>query len=146
MPESARLIYRLPEARMALQPPVVVVVEDDVPTLNALGRVLRAVGFEPALYSSCEDLRACPPAAVPICLLLDAYVKGSRDLNLQARIETFDPATPVIVMTALDDPRVRAEAHRMGCAGYFVKSSDPDLLSRQLRSLIPRTGDVFPEQ
>ena len=121
---------------MAL-PLVVAVVEDDVATLKAFGRVLHALGFEPALYSSCDELLASPPPAAPVCLLLDAHVKGSPALELKTRIDALNPSIPVIVITAVDDPRVQAEAQRMGCAGYFVKSADIDDLLRQIRSLLP---------
>jgi FixJ family two-component response regulator len=131
---------------MGLPLPVVAVIEDDVPTLKALGRVLQALGFEPALYSSYEHLLASPPPAVPVCLLLDAHVKGAPALSLKTRIEALDSSIPVIVMTALDDPRVQAEAQSMGCAGYFVKSADVDVLLRQIRALLPTMGDAAPDR
>src|SRR6516165_2239724 len=94
--------------------PTVVVVEDDSATLKALGRVLKALGFDAALYSSTQEFLASPPQTTPICLLLDAHVKG----------------TP-----ALDDLDVRADAVRMGCVGYFDKTSNVDELRKLISSV-----------
>jgi FixJ family two-component response regulator len=114
--------------------PLVVVVEDDPATLKALGRVLRAGGFEPASYSSAEAFLQSPPARAPACLLVDVQLGGMSGLELQRRLRTSGSTTPVIVMTAFDDQRVRDEAYRIGCAGCVDKTDDIDVLLKMLRS------------
>jgi FixJ family two-component response regulator len=114
--------------------PLVAVVEDDPATLKALGRVLRAGGFDIASYSSAEAFLASPPARIPACLLLDVQLGGMSGLALQRELKARGSTIPVIVMSAFDDDKARHEAHRIGCAGYLDKVGDIDALLRLLRS------------
>jgi FixJ family two-component response regulator len=114
--------------------PLVVVVEDDPATLKALGRVLRAGGFDTATYSSAEAFLDAPPARAPACLLLDNHLGGMSGLDLQRNLRARGSTVPVIVMTAVDDRRIRNEAYRIGCAGCLDKGDDIDVLLKLLRS------------
>ena len=124
---------------MAPPVPLIVVVEDDLPTLKALGRVLRAAGFETATYSSAEDYLAAPPVRDAHCLLLDIHLGGMSGLDLQRHLRAHGSDLPVIVMTAFDDAYVRDEATRIGCAGYLDKAADIDVLLSLIRSF-PQSG------
>jgi FixJ family two-component response regulator len=115
--------------------PLVAVVEDDAATLKALGRVLRAGGFDTATYSSAEAFLASPPARVPACLLLDVQLGGMSGLDLQRELKARGSTVPVIVMTAFDDGHARHEARRIGCAGYLDKVGEIDGLLNLIRSL-----------
>jgi len=120
---------------MARHQPLVVVVEDDAATLKALGRALHAGGFEPALYRSAEEFLDSPPSHRPVCLVIDVQLGEMSGLDLQKRLLRLGSTLPVIVMTAFDDPTIRAEAGRMGCAGYLDKDSDIELLLDLIHSL-----------
>src|SRR5262245_56342334 len=114
--------------------PLIVVVEDDLATLRALGRVLRAGGFEPATYSSAEAFLAAPPERRPACLLLDIQLGGMSGLQLQRELKARGSTVPVVVMTAFDEQRLRDEAYENGCAGYLDKVADIDELLMLIRS------------
>ena len=122
--------------------PLVVIVEDDAATLTAMGRVLRAVGFDIASYRSGEDFFAAPPDRLPYCVVVDVGLGTMSGLDLQRRLAMLGSSLPVIVMTGYDDPRIRAEATRMGCAGYVEKSSDIDVLLDRIRAIPPLRDDV----
>lgn len=115
--------------------PLVVIVEDDAATLTALGRVLRAGGFDAAAYRSAEDFLEFPPSRLPRCLVVDVRLRGMTGLDLQRRLTALGSRLPVIVMTAFDDARLRNEAYRTGCAGYLDKGSDAEVLLNMIRSL-----------
>jgi FixJ family two-component response regulator len=119
----------------ATLPPLVVVVENDHATLKALGRVLRAGGFEAATYGCVEDFLTSPPARPPKCLVVDVQLGALSALDLQRRLKEKGSTVPVIVMTAFDDPRVRAESRRLGCVACFDKGSDIDDVLAVVRSL-----------
>lgn len=110
-------------------------VEDDPATLKALGRVLRAQGYDTATYGSAEAYLDAPPARRPACLLLDNHLGGMSGLDLQRDLRARGSTVPVIVMTAFDDRRVRNEAYRIGCAGCVEKVGDFDVLLQLLRSV-----------
>jgi FixJ family two-component response regulator len=120
---------------MVAFPPLVAIVEDDPATLKALGRVLRAGGFETAAYSSAEAFLASPPSRAPACLLVDVQLGGMSGLDLQRDLRARGSTVPVIVMTAFEDRHVRSEAYRIGCAGCVDKGDDIDVLLKLLRSI-----------
>jgi len=121
---------------MDASPPIVAVVEDDLPTLKALGRLLRASGFEAASYTSAEEFLARPLAPVPVCLLLDIQLGGMSGLDLQRELKSRGCTIPVIMLTAFDDDRVRQEAFGVGCTAYFDKDVDVDVLIGRIQALL----------
>jgi len=58
------------------------------------------------------------------CLLVDVQLGGMSGVELQHRLTALGDATPVIFITAHDDPAIRAEAVSGGCCGFFRKT-DP---------------------
>jgi FixJ family two-component response regulator len=57
-------------------------------------------------------------------------------LELSQRLSAFRDTTPVIFITAHDDPQVRAQAEASGCAGYFRKTdSGADVLAAIHRAI-----------
>ena len=57
-------------------PARVVVIEEDEMARAALGRVLQAAGFEPALYDSAEAFISLQPSALLRCLIVDVHLGG----------------------------------------------------------------------
>jgi FixJ family two-component response regulator len=120
---------------MTQELPLVVVVEDDLATSAAVGRVLRAGGFDTLIYSSAEAFLESPPPRVPKCLLLDLQLGGMSGFELHRELRSRGSRVPVIVMTAVDDVHLREKASRIGCAGYLDKLSDVAGLFAILASL-----------
>jgi FixJ family two-component response regulator len=98
----------------------VAVVEDDAPSRTALGRLLRASGFEPALFDSAEAFIEAPPCA-PLCLILDVHLTGMSGTDLQGRLRKAGSSTPIIVTTALRDLGIRHRAEENGCTAFLWK-------------------------
>jgi FixJ family two-component response regulator len=115
--------------------PVVVVVEDDPATQKTLARVLRAGGYEAAIYASAEEYLSSPPRSSPIGLLLDVHLGGMSGLDLQRRLRTEGSTLPVIIITAFEDPRSRELAHRLGCVAFLRKPCEAETILTLLRGL-----------
>ena len=113
--------------------PVVAVVEDDGPSRTALGRLLRAAGFEPALFESAEAYIDASPA--PTCVVVDVQLPGMSGIELQQRLRAEGPAPPIIVTTARSDEATRERAQQNGCAGFFRKPVDGAMLMALIASL-----------
>jgi FixJ family two-component response regulator len=119
-----------------MQPSVVVVViEDDPAALTALSRVISASGLEPAPYRTAEAYLAAPPSQPPRCLVVDLHLPGISGIELKRRLAAMGSTVPTIVMTAFEEPRIREQALRLGCVGYFDKSSSVDDLLATIRAL-----------
>jgi FixJ family two-component response regulator len=102
----------------------VAVVDDDEGVCRSIGRLLRTAGFQPVTYASAEALLEDVKRPKFDCLVLDIQLEGMSGLELSQRLSAVKDPTPVIFITAHDEPEVRAQALACGCAGYFRKT-DP---------------------
>jgi FixJ family two-component response regulator len=111
------------------------VVDDDADLLRAFGRVLRAVGYDAALYCSAEQFLASPPSRPLHCLVVDVKLGGMSGLDLQRQLCADGSTVPIVVMTAFASARLRDEALGVGCAGVLDKQADIDDLLQLIRFL-----------
>ena len=102
----------------------VAVVDDEESVRQSMSRLLRAAHFQPITYPSAEAFLADQNHPRFDCLLLDIQLKGMSGVELSRRLAAVNDATPVIFITAHDDPEVRAQAETSGSAGFFRKT-DP---------------------
>ena len=107
----------------------IAVVDDDESICLSMSRLLRAARLQPVTYSSAEAFLADTKRPKFDCLVLDIQLKGMSGLDLSRRLSAVKDLTPVVFITAYDDPEVRAQAEASGCAGYFRKTdSGADVL------------------
>jgi len=112
---------------------VVVVIEDDAALRTALGRLLRAAGFEPALFDSAEAYIDASPAS--LCIIVDVQLPGMSGIDLLRRLRDTGITTPIIVTTASCDPAIRERAQKNDCAAFFWKPIDARALTVAIGSL-----------
>ena len=84
---------------------------------------LRLADFQPISYPSAEAFLADEKHPRFDCLLLDIRLGGMSGLDLFRQIAAQTTHTPVIFITAFDDPEMRAQAEALGCAGFFHKTT-----------------------
>jgi len=99
------------------------VVDDDESLRRSLARLLRAAGMLPITYASTEDFRADTKWPRFDCLVLDVQLLGISGLDLQKQLAAESVATPILFITAHDDPRARQEAMAGGCARSQCRSN-----------------------
>lgn len=113
----------------------VALVEDNADERVAVGRVLRAGGFDVTSYACAEDYLAAEPAE-PLCLLLDLHLEeGMSGLTLLRGLRTRGSSLPVVIITATEDRHSRTEAERLGCLAYLRKPFQGRALVEMLHSL-----------
>ena len=103
-------------------PIYVAVVDDDESLCRSLSRLLRAGGIQPITYASAEAFLADAKHPQFDCLVLDIQLGGMSGIELARRLVAEGGHTPVIFITAHDDPEARADAEAAGCTAYFRKS------------------------
>jgi FixJ family two-component response regulator len=115
----------------------VAVVDDDASVCRSFSRLLVVAGFQPVSYVSAEAFLEDTKRPRFDCLVLDIQLDGMSGLELSHRLAAVNDTTPVVFITAHDDPAVRAEALASGCAGFFYKS-DPgaDVLDAISKAII----------
>jgi len=107
----------------------VAVIDDDENICRSFSRLLRASGFQPITYDSAESFLADRKHPQFGCLVLDIQLRGISGIELAERLAAVGQHTPIIFITAHDDPKVRSVAEALGCAAYFRKTdSGKDVL------------------
>ena len=104
------------------EPIYVAVVDDDERLCRSLSRLLRAAGIQPITYASAEAFLADTKHPQFDCLVLDIQLGGMSGIELAHRVVAEGGHTPIIFITAHDDPEARAEAEAAGCVAYFRKT------------------------
>ena len=123
----------------------VAVVDDDDSFARAIGRVLRASGFEIDTYPSAEAFLAPTPLPPADCLVLDIQLGGMSGVELQQELRERGSVTPIIFVTAHDDREVRDEAVRAGCVAYLRKPvASRALLEAVAKAMGPGAGEREP--
>jgi FixJ family two-component response regulator len=100
----------------------VAVVDDDENICRSFGRLLRAAGMQPITYDSAESFLTDTKHPQFSCLVLDIQLGGMSGIELAQRLTALGGRTPVIFITAHDDPDARSAAEALGCAAYFRKT------------------------
>jgi FixJ family two-component response regulator len=111
----------------------VAVVDDDESVCRSFSRLLRMAGFQPINYYSAEAFLEDSKHPQFDCLVLDVQLGGMSGLELSRRLASVRDATPVIFITAHDDPGARAEALATGCFGYFSKNQPGQIVIDAIR-------------
>lgn len=120
----------------------VAVIDDDVSVCRSSSRLLRAAGFQPITYASAEAFLADTKHPQFDCLVLDIQLGGMSGLELSQRLSAVKDGTPVIFITAHDDPEARAQAEAAGCAGYFSKTESGVEVVGAIRRAIGQGGST----
>jgi FixJ family two-component response regulator len=114
----------------------VAVVDDDESLGRSLGRLLRASGIHPVSYLSAEDFLADRKRPQFDCLLLDIQLGGMSGIELNQELAASGSTTPVIFITAHDEPEVRVKALQTPCVAYLRKTEPAEAVLAAIRKAI----------
>ena len=112
------------------------VVDDDDSLRRSVARLLRAAGMQPIIYASAEEFRADVKQPQFDCLVLDVQLPGMSGIDLRNELATEGVATPVLFVTAHDDPKAREDALAGQCVGYFRKTDAGSELLNAIRGVV----------
>lgn len=106
---------------MPESPETICVVDDDTSVLKALERLLSSVGLRMLPFSSprlfLEHVKDHDVALV----IIDVWMPELSGLEVQRLLRAIAPATPVIIMTARDDPGADKVAFAQGANAFLAK-------------------------
>jgi FixJ family two-component response regulator len=116
------------------------VVDDDESLRRSVARLLHAAGMQPITYASAEEFRADVKQPRFDCLVLDVQLPGMSGIDLRNEPAAEGNATPVLFVTAHDDPKTSEDAMAGQCVGYFRKTdAGSELLNAIRRVVSPST-------
>lgn len=121
-------------------------VADDHPlTREGLAIATRAAlpGVSIVAAGSIEEARAVSAKGALRMILLDFHLPDARGFSGLLSLQMHAPATPIVVVTASEEPRLVEAARAIGAAGYLFKSLPLDELAARLRR-IDAGETIFP--
>ena len=114
----------------------VAIVDDDDSMREALGGLLKAVGFPAQAFASAEEFLKSGQQHQTSCLIADIRMPGMSGLELQARLNTERCKIPIIFITAHGDAKMRIQALRAGAVEFLSKPFDEEVLLESVRAAL----------
>jgi len=112
----------------------VAVIEDDEISRHAIGRLLQAGGFEPALFDSAETFLSTPPSRDWLCLIVDVQLPGMSGIDLQRTVRSENSEVPIIITTGNRADAIRERAQQAGCEAFLLKPFSSETILSLLAS------------
>ncbi|MFG1300593.1 response regulator transcription factor [Xanthobacter sp. V3C-3] len=116
----------------------VLVVEDDPILMDGLKVGLGLAGATVDHVSTCADARAALAASRFDAVVLDVMLPDGSGLDVLAALRAGGDATPVLLLTALDEPPDRVRGLDSGADDYLGKPFDLDELNARVRAIARR--------
>lgn len=104
------------------------IVDDDELVCISTDAVLKAEGFNTAIFSSGESFLAATAGLAPGCVLLDVKMKGMNGLDVLKAHQPHLRAMPVIMMSGHGDISMALQAIRLGAVDFIEKPFTFDVI------------------
>ena len=116
------------------------VVDDEVGLLQAVGACLRAEGYDVTTARSAQEALVQVSATVPDLIVSDIRMPGMDGYQLvrQLRASPSTDLIPIVFLSAKDETTDRIQGFRTGVDAYLTKPFEPDELVAVIRGILSR--------
>jgi FixJ family two-component response regulator len=118
--------------------PTVFLLDDDPSILNALGRGLRAAGFNVLTWNNVRDFLDQHDPGAPGCLVLDVLMPGINGLDLQKTLASRGSERYIVFISGVGDISTSVRAMRAGAVSFLTKPVHLDELAAAVREAIEK--------
>jgi two-component system response regulator RegA len=108
------------------------VLDDDAPLRNRLGRALEQRGFEPTLVGSVQEAIAAVRTHAPAYAVLDMRLEDGSGLKVVEAVRDARPDAKIIMLTGYGNIATAVQAVKAGAVDYLSKPADADDVVRAL--------------
>ncbi len=115
---------------IAVQGPLVHVIDDDDGFRNSTIRMLVTAGFPTSGYRCAGEFLIANTEACGGCILLDVSMPGPSGFDLMRALAARDHPPAVIFVTALDDVSATVDVMKWGALDYLVKPVNMEAVVR----------------
>lgn len=115
--------------------PVVSVVDDDTPFLDALADLFESAGYTTYKFSAASDFLKSGAAEISSVLVTDIEMSGIDGLTLMDLVSRV-AQLPVIVMTGQPQKELHQLALAKGCAAFLRKPFDADCILGHIEEVL----------
>jgi two-component system KDP operon response regulator KdpE len=117
----------------------VLVIDDDEAITELLSMLLKTHGFDVITTNSGVEGIKFAQERHPHVILLDLMMPDKDGWEVCKMVRTFSNV-PILVLSALNDPRMVASVLDVGADDFLVKPVPSSILVAHLRKLVRRTG------
>jgi FixJ family two-component response regulator len=112
--------------------PVIAIIDDDESVRVATRRLVRSLGFIGHAFASAGEFLLSPRVNDSSCIIADVQMPKITGVELQGLLRAQGNLTPIILVTAFPDERIRAQALEAGAIGFLSKPFDGTALMKCL--------------
>lgn len=116
------------------------IVDDDKPFLNRLGRAMEARGFTVRLAGSVAEGMSEVAQAAPAFAVVDMRLEDGNGLDVVAALRDARPDARAVVLTGYGNIATAVSAVKMGATDYLAKPADADMVEKALMQT--ETGEM----
>ena len=125
------------QAKMAIERPLLSVVDDDESVRESLPDLLREFGFAARAFSSARDFLSSDYLDETRCLILDVAMPGMSGLDLQQELKHRGKEIPIIFITGQKDEDIRKQAFTQGAVKFLYKPFSDNVLLDAVNAALP---------
>ena len=123
------------------------IVDDDAAFRPAIGRLLRAHGYETAEYPSADTFLEQVRAGIRAgCILLDVSLPGLSGPDLQTRLAELGSPFPIIFLTGHGDIPTTVQAIKAGAEDFLTKPVQGSALVASIERAFQRSDADKPQR
>lgn len=126
------------EGRTLSREPLVSIVDDDESLRQALVGLVRSLGWRAQAYDCAEAFLADDAAIESDCVVTDIQMPGCSGIELKQQLTARGSDVPVIMITARDEPALKARAQAAGAFCFLRKPFAGDALIVCLEDALKR--------
>jgi FixJ family two-component response regulator len=113
------------------RPPLIAVIDDEASVRKALGRLLRAAGFESRSFAGGREFLEACRREPPDCVVLDMHMPEMSGLQVVKRMNDSGLFLPMVLITADDEAARCQRVLDEGAVSWLRKPVDgPQLIQR----------------
>ncbi len=112
--------------------------DDDGPLRNRLGRALESRGFTPTLVESVAEALSAVRASPPAFAVLDMRLEDGSGLRVVEVLRDARPDAKIVMLTGYGNIATAVAAVKAGAVDYLSKPADADDVAR---ALLAQAGD-----
>jgi FixJ family two-component response regulator len=116
--------------------PLVAIIDDDEALCSSILDLLCSVGRRAQQYNSAESFLASSNLSSFDCILADIDMPGMSGLDLLPKLHELGITAPILLMTALPDKHLEAEAIALGARGLLRKPFEENSLLDWIEAIL----------
>ena len=124
-------------------PATIHVVDDESAVRTAMGRLLRAMGYEVCLYGSAAEFLARRPKPERGCMLLDVQMPGLSGTELQDQLTKSECLLPIIFLSGHGDIPTSVRAIKAGAEDFLAKPVRREVLQDAIEHALRRYDESY---